>query len=103
MVGHHLRPSWSRQSRLPFPEAGTAPQNEHLLPLSSLLLQRMLVAGPDVALSFQDGQSPWPVSGEWDTVVEVHGQRQDKMCWQSSSSSPSESSSHIHNISALIS
>lgn len=71
-MGHHLRPSWSWQSRLPFPEAATAPQNEHLLPVSSLLLQRMLVAGPEVALSFQDGQSPWlyPVNGaQWSKVT----------------------------------
>lgn len=39
---------------------------------------------------------PLAISGEWGTVVEGHGQRQDKTCWQSSSSSPSESSSHTH-------
>ena len=45
---------------------------------------------------------PSAVSGEWGRVFEVHGKIQDKVCWQSSSSSSSESFSLTH-ISPLVS
>ena len=65
MVGHHPRTSRSWQNHLLLPEAGTAPLNACFLPVSSLLLQRMPAAGPDVVVSFQDGQAPrlYPANG----------------------------------------
>lgn len=45
---------------------------------------------------------PSAVSSEWGRVFEAHGKIQDKVCWQSSSSSSSESFSHTH-ISPLVS
>ena len=65
LMGHHLRTSWSWQNRPLFPEAVPGPGSKHLLPVSFLLLQRMIV------FSLRNGQapaergSPSVVSSEW--------------------------------------
>lgn len=45
-------------AELPSPAAGASPRTKHFLPVSFLLLQRMLVGRPDLGLSFQKGRAP---------------------------------------------
>lgn len=85
------------------PEADAGPGNKCLLPVSFLLLQRMLIRKPDLGMSFQNGwaagevrESPLAVSSESDAVFgQVHGKRQDDVSQQSSSSLASDASSHM--------
>lgn len=82
-MGQHPWTSWSQLNSFLFPGAGTAPDTT--LPACFLLsFQIVLLLGPDVGLSFQDGWVPerqgCPLAGssELDTVFsEVHGKRQD--------------------------
>lgn len=88
-------------AELSSPEAGASPRTKHFLPVSFLLLQRMLVGRPDLGLSFQKCRAPGetrePLAGssESDAVFgKVHSKRQDDVSRQSSSSSFRVSSSH---------